>query len=329
MQHRENVIGPVKNILKVYENSALVVKRRRNCRLDYERSVELKLAGRKISSALAERANEYELLNDILKKELPMLSSLTRKLVRACLGNLVSIQAKWCETWKEQINKTVPYGFGSSELDKIVIAFHRDHDFVSEQVRSLGICNNTLMALAEASRDPSLGRTMSSQTHREHQPNRSSGVSGPEKAPELPWPTDVPRKGVEPFKTVRLERSETARPDGQKQANTPRFSGIFHSALPIADSDSDSDGAAKKKPSDTMKGSDDGYKVLFIAASLFEFNLSTTKLEAGYPYLTYQAGEIFDVIAEKGELWLAKNEDDPKEQIGWIWSKHFAKLALD
>jgi hypothetical protein len=37
--------------------------------------------------------------------------------------------------------------------------------------------------------------------------------------------------------------------------------------------------------------------------------------------------QIFDVIAEKGELWLAKNQDDPKEQVGWIWSKHFAKLA--
>ena len=37
--------------------------------------------------------------------------------------------------------------------------------------------------------------------------------------------------------------------------------------------------------------------------------------------------QIFDVIAEKGELWLAKNQDDPRNQVGWIWSKHFAKLA--
>jgi hypothetical protein len=62
--------------------------------------------------------------------------------------------------------------------------------------------------------------------------------------------------------------------------------------------------------------------------------------------LTYQAGEvcspipllefiankkqqIFDVIGEKGELWLAKNQDDPSDQVGWIWSKHFARLATD
>ncbi|KAJ3553721.1 hypothetical protein NPX13_g10815 [Xylaria arbuscula] len=72
-----------------------------------------------------------------------------------------------------------------------------------------------------------------------------------------------------------------------------------------------------------------GYRVLWIAASLFEFNLNTTKSEAGYPYLTYQAGEIFDVIADKGELWLAKNQDDPNNSVGWIWDKHFAKLADD
>jgi hypothetical protein len=28
----------------------------------------------------------------------------------------------------------------------------------------------------------------------------------------------------------------------------------------------------------------------------------------------------------KGELWLARNQDDPKHTIGWIWEKHFARL---
>jgi len=67
--------------------------------------------------------------------------------------------------------------------------------------------------------------------------------------------------------------------------------------------------------------------VLFLAASVYEFNIDRARREAGYPYLTYVAGEIFDVIAEKGELWLAKNQDDPTNQVGWIWNKHFAKLA--
>ena len=45
--------------------------------------------------------------------------------------------------------------------------------------------------------------------------------------------------------------------------------------------------------------------------------------------LTHFLNQIFDVIAEKGDLWLAKNQDDPKNVVGWLWSKHFAKLADD
>lgn len=89
------------------------------------------------------------------------------------------------------------------------------------------------------------------------------------------------------------------------------------------------------------------HRILFLAASLFEFNIDRSRKEAGFPYLTYVPGEvsfmswfpvscfiltriqIFDVIAEKGELWLAKNQDDPGGLVGWIWEKHFAKLMPD
>jgi hypothetical protein len=36
---------------------------------------------------------------------------------------------------------------------------------------------------------------------------------------------------------------------------------------------------------------------------------------------------VFDVIGEKGELWLAKNQDDPAGEVGWIWSRHFIKIT--
>jgi hypothetical protein len=68
------------------------------------------------------------------------------------------------------------------------------------------------------------------------------------------------------------------------------------------------------------------YEVLFPVASVYEFNIDRARREAGFPYLTYVAGEIFDVIGERGELWLAKNQDDPQQQVGWIWNKHFARL---
>ncbi|TAQ91362.1 hypothetical protein B7494_g282 [Chlorociboria aeruginascens] len=125
----------------------------------------------------------------------------------------------------------------------------------------------------------------------------------------------------------RRESSSTSNShhvDGPPQS---RYSGLFQSAMPLPDGPEESQRSSRASSRDrNMAG---GYNILYLAASLFEFNISATKSEAGYPYLTYQAGEIFDVIGEKGELWLAKNQDDPSEQVGWIWSKHFARLAAD
>ncbi|KAF8252774.1 hypothetical protein K440DRAFT_657945 [Wilcoxina mikolae CBS 423.85] len=67
-------------------------------------------------------------------------------------------------------------------------------------------------------------------------------------------------------------------------------------------------------------------KAIFIAASLYEFKLPSPRREAGFPYLNYVQGEIFDVIGIKGEIWLARNQDDATGEIGWIWCKHFTKL---
>lgn len=119
-------------------------------------------------------------------------------------------------------------------------------------------------------------------------------------------------------------------------ATTPdeRYSGIFHSALPVSDSLPTTPAAVRL---------DGDAKVLFLAASLFEFHIDSTRKEGGYPYLTYQPGEVrstmtvihklilidlqvFDVVGTKGELWLAKNQDDPSCTVGWIWEKHFARI---
>ncbi|KAI9650200.1 hypothetical protein NHQ30_000213 [Ciborinia camelliae] len=114
--------------------------------------------------------------------------------------------------------------------------------------------------------------------------------------------------------------------DGPLRDQRP-FSGVFHSAMPLPDGPEDSARSSRASSRDRVHGS--RYNVIYLAASLFEFHIEATKTEAGYPYLTYSAGEIFDVIGEKGELWLAKNQDDDSDQVGWIWSKHFARLAMD
>ena len=99
-----------------------------------------------------------------------------------------------------------------------------------------------------------------------------------------------------------------------------RPSSLFSSAMPMSDT-------PQTQYSYNEEHSIPEFNVLFLAASVYEFNIDRARREAGYPYLTYVAGEIFDVIGEKGELWLAKNQDDATNQVGWIWNKHFAKLA--
>ncbi|KAJ5612922.1 hypothetical protein N7510_006116 [Penicillium lagena] len=110
-------------------------------------------------------------------------------------------------------------------------------------------------------------------------------------------------------------------PDENNPATSPagRYSGFFSSAMPMSD-------ATDSQPVEQSSAVAPP-KVLFLAASIYEFNIDRARREAGYPYLTYVAGEIFDVIGEKGELWLARNQDDSTGQVGWIWNKHFAKLS--
>ncbi|KFY94016.1 hypothetical protein V498_04118 [Pseudogymnoascus sp. VKM F-4517 (FW-2822)] len=111
----------------------------------------------------------------------------------------------------------------------------------------------------------------------------------------------------------------------------PSFSDAFNSALPWSSttdsSQTDTSRRSSRAPSDNRDFARASYNILYVVASLHEFNIEATKTEAGYPYLTYEDGEIFDVIAEKGELWLAKNQDDPTETIGWIWNQHFARMV--
>lgn len=121
----------------------------------------------------------------------------------------------------------------------------------------------------------------------------------------------------EPFLSEILKATNA----GGEPQTPARYSGFFSSAMPMSDNPNEAEqshaaGTASKEP-----------RVIFTVASLYEFNIDRSRREAGYPYLTYVAGEVFDVIGEKGELWLARNQDDATHQVGWIWEKHFAKLS--
>ncbi|EXJ61308.1 uncharacterized protein A1O5_11865 [Cladophialophora psammophila CBS 110553] len=108
----------------------------------------------------------------------------------------------------------------------------------------------------------------------------------------------------------------------QSQSHLPATgrASVFSSAMPMEESPE-----PETAPTNPEPRREPG--VLFTAASVYEFNIDRSRQQGGFRYLTYVIGEIFDIIAEHGELWLAINQDDPTREIGWIWNKHFAKLA--
>ncbi|KAI1385024.1 uncharacterized protein F4822DRAFT_417062 [Hypoxylon trugodes] len=401
-QVRKQVIEPFELVIKSYGNPSLAMKKRAKRRLDYEKSVQLKKTGKKIDKQLSDFIEQYEALNEALKKELPKLSALTEKVGKICLGNFVNIQVRWFSIWKEKV-KTVLEDPEVPEIADIISTFQRDYQFQDEQINTISIVNPASKGRPSqsTSTDESFARlrprpselsargrglslnsdmapslptpdfmkrhsgqfTISPTTasipsphsyynYRDyyvginiqarpgsgslHTPDSASmsRPSGP--APVRPGTghsydsTGVPRQSVESGMHSR-RHSNSMFPSPQQSPENQRYSGLFQSALPPSDSQErlPRPSQASSRASSRERQPINGYNVLWLAASLFEFNIETTKHEAGYPYLTYQAGEIFDVIAEKGELWLAKNQDDPNNLVGWLWSKHFAKLADD
>lgn len=104
--------------------------------------------------------------------------------------------------------------------------------------------------------------------------------------------TGMPRPSLESAPAPR------GRHDSNSTNNAPpsisdagnRGSGIFHSALPM--NETAEEAQRSSRASSRERYISKGYNVLWLAASLFEFNIETTKHEAGYPYLTYQVGEV-------------------------------------
>ncbi|RYP87875.1 hypothetical protein DL770_004709 [Monosporascus sp. CRB-9-2] len=401
-QVRKQVIEPFELVIKSYANPSLAMKKRAKRRLDYEKSIQLTKNGKKVDKQLAEFVEQYEALNEALKKELPKLSSLTEKVGNICLANFVNIQAQWFSIWKEKV-KAVLEDPHVPEMTDIISTFQRDYKFQEEQMNSMGIINpaswgrpsqsastedaanrmrprltelsirdrgsslNSDVAPSlptpdfmrrqsnQVATSPSASATSMPSPHQYYYRDYYSGINGPRPGSGSPIGAEFPASarsvtaasvrpgtghsydsGALPRRSIdssaQPRRSlNSGRPSPYQAVESQRYSGLFQSALPLSDTSERQPrpSLASSRASSRDRNPINGYNVLWLAASLFEFNIETTKHEAGYPYLTYQAGEIFDVIAEKGELWLAKNQDDPNNLVGWLWSKHFAKLADD
>lgn len=70
----------------------------------------------------------------------------------------------------------------------------------------------------------------------------------------------------------------------RETSDSQRYSGIFSSAMPMSDS------PPTQSPGPGQMQKD--FNIIFLAASVYEFNIDRARKEAGYPYLTYVAGEV-------------------------------------
>lgn len=311
---------------------------------------------------------QYEALNDTLKKELPKLSALTAKIGNICLGKFVSIQASWYHIWKEKVKAPIQDMGHVPELSEIVNTFQREFQLQEERAAAIGILNPTLKGRTSQSTTDDASSTLSKTRSRPNDliPPRGRGLSvNSDHVPSLPTPDFVKRnsgqfslsptspghyyrdyysgihghsRGIS-NSPITAEPSSASRPtmgiarpgtgrsfestsmtsiprqssesaahaasqnwrDSNSTYNsnypgpeTRRLSGLFHSALPLPDGPEDQ---RSSRASSSERPGNGGYNVLWLAASLFEFNIETTKHEAGYPYLTYQAGEVMFPVA--------------------------------
>lgn len=350
------------------------MKKRAKRRLDFERGEQLKKSGKSVDSKLKELVEQYEALNDTLKKELPKLSELTVKIGNISMGNFVNLQADWYGMWKDKVKVVLQDVHQTPEIPDIVSAFKRDYQFAQDAMSLIGIANPAHKGRGSHSKSASIDDS-SSMTKVKTRPAelslRSRGPSvtddGP---PSLPTPDftgrnsehlslspvsmsvpsphqyyyrdyysgfsnngyrsgggvspmgldsspsprthpppsmatqqrpttgrsmesgGVPRQSAESSVTRWRDSNITTHNTSYAAPEPPRrFSGLFHSALPMPDEAEESQRSSRASSRERAPANS-GYNILWLAASLFEFNIETTKHEAGYPYLIYQAGEV-------------------------------------
>lgn len=126
---------------------------------------------------------------------------------------------------------------------------------------------------------PGRPSTATARTHTEPSPS----ISRPSiENPSIRRPSEDSTRAGRPSGTTYPPSSGSSQQ--RDNSDSQRYSGIFNSAMPM----SDSPPAQSPAPDNGQHG----FNVIFLAASVYEFNIDRARKEAGYPYLTYIAGEV-------------------------------------
>ncbi|KAL2680328.1 hypothetical protein Neosp_007925 [[Neocosmospora] mangrovei] len=138
-QIRKRVIEPFQHLIRAYGNPSLAMKKRQKRRLEYERSEQLKLKGKPVDGKLQEVVDQYEALDAAIKKELPILFSLTNRVGNICLENMVNIQVNWYSHWKEKMEVVLGDCSEMPNLDDVVSTFQRNYLHAEKKLMDLDL----------------------------------------------------------------------------------------------------------------------------------------------------------------------------------------------
>jgi len=274
----KKVIDPLEEALRLYDSAGSALTTLKRLRPDYEKYSILKTSNKKVDAKLMERANEYTALSETLDLELPKLRSLTSKLGNECLARFVAIQTDWWNTWTQKLKENLI----SEQLEipkdmiSIIEEFTSNYKVVLRSTEELSIVNGSLL-------EDGTQRQLSPASSTRRPETLSSGQPSP----------STPHKSWESEREME-SRSSLLKPDSGPQLSRGPFPGTPHGTLPFPNQEGGPGDLQPSRKSIERAGQleSGGYNVLYLAASLFEFNISATKNEAGYAYLTYQAGEV-------------------------------------
>lgn len=321
----EPMVTAVGVLIKFRDDPKGLLHKRDNRFVDYARMKNKKSKGKKIDKRIAERMDQWEALNTEAMERMRKLLRATAHLVQTCQGHLVQLQMAWMASIQQKFASVMGININRLSPEDIEGDWQVDFDFQEAAALALGICNGALMLQAA-------DINSRASTNAKHPPT-SGNLARPGTIPTVQQDVFAPlRPSVETHSLMSSYQTQSFNePPGSSNtffsavegpSNQPQrtpTSGVFSSALPISGSPVQERKSAEAPINEPQ--------VLFEAASIYQFNIDRVSREAGFPFLTYDCGEIFDVIGEKGELWLAKNQDDSQKQIGWIWEKHFVKLV--
>lgn len=361
------IVAPLKELMALHSDPhGLIASRKQHYQyyIEYLRIQDEMRDDPKLSmpADLADAAARYEALTETLKEELPILYAHTDKLVGIAARGFMSTERDWYKLWIDKFTPLIELGVVNNVEDllprlqnhQILMSFRNDFGPAYAAAQELSICNGTLRQATSSHLSPEVddghgshGRPSTQASRSEtnlSSPGPSRRHSGQQFAspPPTSYPTPAEQYAAAPGRTrgnsyntnlspafgpssTRPSTGAASRPTSEDYRNHQaqyQQRRLFSSSMPM-----DDDEPSRPMGLDGAADDDDDEEVMFVAASLFDFNLDRTREEAGYPYLSYQPGEIFNVFGVRGELWLASNQDDKDGTVGWVWDKHFSKIS--